>query len=220
MSAVCLSGIRWTTPDGRTVLDGIDLLVPEGAFIAVVGPSGGGKTTLLSILGGLSARFQGHATLFGASLGTLSDDARTRLRLRHVGFVYQSFHLLESWTVEENISVPLWLRGETQPGRVVDVLRRVDMGERRRDRVAALSGGERQRVAIARAVVHDPGLILADEPTGNLDDETGGQVLDLIARLRDEQPGRRIVMATHDPRICERADEVWSLREGKLTRRC
>jgi putative ABC transport system ATP-binding protein len=215
---VGLLGVTRTAPDGRPILRSIDLEVPAGRWVAIVGPSGGGKTTLLSVLAGLDGRFEGEVRLFGASVGALSDDERTRLRRRRVGFVYQAFHLMESWTVAENVSVPLWLEGQEPGARLPALLERVGMKDRASSRVRALSGGERQRVAIARALVHEPGLLIADEPTGNLDKDTGRRVMDLVQELRSERPELRIVMATHEDAVSQRADEVWHLVDGRLER--
>jgi putative ABC transport system ATP-binding protein len=214
--SVELLGVRKQGPDGRGILDGVDLRIAPGEWQAVVGPSGGGKTTLLSIVAGLDGAFEGRATVFGTELRAASDDVRTRLRRRRIGFVYQSFHLLESWTVEENVAAPLWLEGREPGGDVRQVLDRVGMEARAKDGVRGLSGGERQRVAIARALVHRPGLLIADEPTGNLDDESSAAILNLVESLRADQPELSILMATHDPRVSSRATLVHTLRQGRL----
>ncbi len=232
----------FTTASGaaRAVLDGLSLTVASGELVAIVGPSGSGKTTLLNVLGALDGRFAGEAKLFGASLRGLDDDARTELRSRHVGFVFQAFHLLDHLSVEENVALPLWLhpdaarvlggRSEAEAARAA--LARVGLGGRGEDRTGTLSGGERQRVAIARALVTDPRLVLADEPTGNLDVETARSVLDALDAARRPghgagvdavasgggAPGRAVVIVTHDPRVAARADVTYRLTDGKLVR--
>jgi len=214
--SVHLEGVRKLGPEGRPILEGIDLQLAPGAWGAVVGPSGGGKTTLLSIVAGLDGAFEGRARVFGTELRAASDDERTRLRRRRIGFVYQSFHLLESWTVAENVAAPLWLEGRESGADVEQVLDKVGMASRATAGVKGLSGGERQRVAIARALVHRPGLLIADEPTGNLDDETSAAILDLVETLRADQPELAILMATHDPRVSSRASVIHRLRQGRL----
>ncbi len=229
----------FTTSSGasRAVLDGLSFTVTSGELVAIVGPSGSGKTTLLNVLGALDGRFAGEAKLFGTSLAGLDDDARTALRSRHVGFVFQAFHLLDHLSVEENVALPLWLhpeaarvlggRSEVEAARAA--LARVGLGGREGDRTGTLSGGERQRVAIARALVTDPRLVLADEPTGNLDADTAGSVLDALDAARrppadaagavgSAAPGRAVVIVTHDPRVAARADVTYRLTEGRLVR--
>lgn len=222
---VALAGVKRAFEEGgrtRTVLDGVDLSVRGGEWVAMVGTSGSGKTTLLSVIGGLDGSFEGSAHLFGEALSGLGDDARTELRHRLVGFVFQSFHLLDHLSVLENVEVPLWL-GTTSPeeasraGR--HALERVGLEGRENARVRSLSGGERQRVAIARALVTKPRLLLADEPTGNLDDVTGGAILDLFDALRRGDEGEAppaLIVATHDPRVATRADRVIRLDGGRL----
>ncbi|MEM1023794.1 MAG: ATP-binding cassette domain-containing protein [Myxococcota bacterium] len=214
--SVCLQGVSKQGPDGRSILSGVDLALEPGAWSAVMGPSGGGKTTLLSIVAGLDGSFEGSALVFGTELREASDEVRTQLRRRRIGFVHQSFHLLESWTVGENVSAPLWLEGRNVGDEVRSILERVGMAERVDDGVKGLSGGERQRVAIARALVHRPGLLIADEPTGNLDDGTSTSILDLVEALRADQPELAVLMATHDPRVSGRADTVLRLEKGVL----
>ncbi|MEL6186627.1 MAG: ABC transporter ATP-binding protein [Myxococcota bacterium] len=222
---ISLEGVKRSFTEGgrsRNVLDGIDLTVRGGEWVAMVGTSGSGKTTLLSVIGGLDGRFEGRATVFGETLSGLDDNARTELRHRLVGFVFQSFHLLEHLSVVENVEVPLWLGSspaEEAHAAARHALERVGLGGRESARVPSLSGGERQRVAIARALVTKPRLLLADEPTGNLDDVTGAAILDLFDELRrgagDEDPPA-LVVATHDPRVATRADRVLRLEGGQL----
>jgi predicted ABC-type transport system involved in lysophospholipase L1 biosynthesis ATPase subunit len=220
---VHLEGLSRTFVDGekrRKVLDGLELRVDPGELVAIVGASGSGKTTLLNVMGALDASFEGKASIFGRSLGSLDDDGRASLRNQLVGFVFQSFHLLEHLSVIDNVKLPLWLARESvrdEDELALRALSEVGLGDRARDRVGPLSGGERQRVAIARALAPSPRLILADEPTGNLDEATGASIFalfDAIRRRSDE--GRAVVIVTHDPRVAPRADRVLSLAGGKL----
>ncbi len=220
MTAVVeLAGLRRTFGK-RAVLDGLELSVAAGELVAIVGASGSGKTTLLNVMGALDATFEGQAALFGQPLRGLDDDARSRVRSQTVGFVFQSFHLLEHLSVLENVKVPLWLLDPAPDEaeadrRALAALTSVGLGDRVGERIGPLSGGERQRVAIARAVVHAPKLVLADEPTGNLDSETGASILDVFDQLRKDA-ARAVVIVTHDPRVAPRADRVLALQGGKL----
>lgn len=227
-AAIDLRSVRRSFQEGgqtRTVLDGVDLSVTPGEWVALMGASGSGKTTLLSVIGGLDADFEGDVEVLGRSLMGASDDSRTELRSHHVGFVFQAFHLLEHLSVLENVEVPLWL-STTAGGdlsamtqRAKASLARVGLSGREEGRVSSLSGGERQRVAIARALVTDPQLVLADEPTGNLDDVAGGAILDLFDELRrseGDKPPRALLIATHDPRVANRADRVIRLESGRV----
>jgi putative ABC transport system ATP-binding protein len=199
-------------------LRGIDLAVAAGEFVAVMGASGSGKSTLLHLLAGLDRPSGGRIRLQGADLGHLDDDARTRLRRRRIGLVFQSFHLLESLTAEENVALPLAIggRGPAEArARAAEALACVELGHRRRHRPDQLSGGEQQRVAIARALVIEPLLLLADEPTGNLDSLQGGRIIDLLRRLVDER-GQTLLMVTHDAGHAARADRLVRLRDGRV----
>jgi putative ABC transport system ATP-binding protein len=211
----------------RLVLDGVELVVAPGELVAIVGASGSGKTTLLNVMGALDGGFRGKASIFGRSLAELDDDARTVLRNRSIGFVFQSFHLLEHLSVLENVKLPLWLGavgggGERGPAdedaRALACLSEVGLADRAGDRIGPLSGGERQRVAIARALANHPRLVLADEPTGNLDAATGQAILGLFDQIR-RQSGepRAVVVVTHDPKIAARADRVLTLENGRLS---
>ena len=220
---VALRGVRRRFAEGdaeRWVLDGVDLEIRAGEWVALVGASGSGKTTLLSIIGGLDPTFDGEAALFGAELRGLGDDALTRLRNERIGFVFQSFHLLEHLSVTENVELPAWLSPRPPPeGAAQAALEAVGLGARGAARVPSLSGGERQRVAIARALAGGPRLLLADEPTGNLDDRTGEEILDLFDQLRGGAAAleRALLVATHDPRVARRADRVRRAEDGRLT---
>ncbi len=205
---------------GKTVVDAladVDLAVEPGEFLAIMGPSGSGKSTLLHLLGGLDQPSSGEVTLDGQQLSGLSDKQVTLLRRRRVGFVFQFFNLLPNLSAEENVALPLLidrrpLRDHQE--RVDELLALVELGGRRDHRPDQLSGGEQQRVAIARALVTTPAIVLADEPTGNLDSRAGDEVLRLLRRTCDEQ-GQTIVMVTHDPRAASYADRIVFLKDGR-----
>jgi putative ABC transport system ATP-binding protein len=196
-----------------TVLKGITFALDRGGFLAIVGPSGSGKTTLLGLLAGLDQPTSGRVFLDGQDLSALTEDERARLRGEKVGFVFQSFHLIPTLTARENVQVPLELRGEPAEKRADEWLTRVGLQERGHHYPAQLSGGEQQRVALARAFVHRPRVLFADEPTGNLDANTGARIIDLMAELNAEQ-GTTLVLVTHDPDLAARARRVIRLRDG------
>ena len=197
-------------------LAGVSLDIEAGAFVSIMGPSGSGKSTLLHLMGGLDLPTSGEVTLDGSSLSRMSDDEITLLRRRKIGFVFQFFNLLPTYTAEENVALPLLLDGlgrrEVRP-RVEAALEQVGLSHRRRHRPEELSGGEMQRVAIARALVIDPRVILADEPTGNLDTKTGEQVLDLLGTANRERHCT-IVLVTHDSRAAGHAERLVTLKDG------
>jgi len=199
-------------------LAGISLDIEEGAFVSVMGPSGSGKSTLLHLMGGLDLPTSGEVTVDGSALSRMSDDEITLLRRRKIGFVFQFFNLLPTYTAEENVALPLLLDGvgrrDVRP-RVEAALEQVGLSHRRRHRPEELSGGEMQRVAIARALVIDPRVILADEPTGNLDTRTGEQVLELLTAARRDR-GCTIVLVTHDARAAAHGERLITLRDGML----
>jgi putative ABC transport system ATP-binding protein len=200
------------------VLDGLDLRMEEGAFYALMGPSGSGKTTLLNLLGGLDRADAGTVTVAGEDLGALSNAELARWRAESVGFVFQGFNLIPVLTALENVLLPLQLTPLPRGKRREQALRAlglVGLAERVNHRPKELSGGQEQRVAIARAVATDPKLILADEPTGDLDRESANQVLTLLRQL-NEQLGKTILMVTHDPAAAEVADSIVHLDKGKL----
>lgn len=206
-------------PDGGSpILDGLDLDVAPGEWVAIFGPSGGGKTTLLSLAGGLDVSYRGELEVLGVRPRELDDDRRAAFRNARVGFVFQSFHLIESWTVRENVAAPLWLAGQRAEveARVDEVLDQVGLASRRASGVRGMSGGERQRVAIARALVRRPALLLADEPTGNLDRDTAARVLQQFHAARERDPGLAILVATHDERTAAAADRCLELDDGAL----
>ncbi|MGF1546083.1 MAG: ABC transporter ATP-binding protein [Thiotrichales bacterium] len=202
-----------------TLLDRVDLTVEAGRAIAVMGESGSGKTTLLSQLAGFERPTGGEVTLFGAPLAGLGEDARARLRVAQVGFVFQSFHLLRGMTALENVALPLELGAI--PGSITararEALAQVGLAHRFGHYPSQLSGGEQQRVALARAFVTAPRLLFADEPTGNLDAATGGKIMDLMFALRDAS-NTTLVVVTHDPRLAQRCDQRYLLQGGRLVR--
>jgi putative ABC transport system ATP-binding protein len=199
-------------------LRGIDLVVRRGEFVAVMGPSGSGKSTLLHLIGGLDAPTSGRIRVGGEDLSALDDDRLTLLRRRRIGFIFQAFNLIDVLTAEENVALPLVLDGiseaETQR-RARAALDLVDLTHRRGHVPGQLSGGEQQRLAIARALVARPLLLLADEPTGNLDSDSGEQVTTLLRNLADQQQ-QTILMVTHDARHAARADRLLRLRDGRI----
>jgi len=204
-------------PDGRIdILDGVSLAVQRGASAAIVGASGSGKTTLLGLLAGLDAPSAGEITLAGVRIEALDEERRAQLRRRHVGFVFQSFHLLPALNAEENVMLPLELDGRDD-ARTLARQALADVGLRARTHhyPHQLSGGEQQRVALARAFVHRPAILFADEPTGNLDQRTGTGVGDLLFEL-NRAHGTTLVLVTHDPRLAERCGTVFALERGRL----
>ena len=203
-------------PEGTLhILDDIDLRIDEGDSVAIVGASGSGKTTLLGLLAGLDLPTHGQITLAGKALASLDEEARAALRAREVGFVFQSFHLLPSLTAEENVALPLELAGREDPARVREVLQAVGLAARARHYPRQLSGGEQQRVAVGRALANRPALVLADEPTGNLDERTADIVIDEFIRLVREQ-GSAALIATHNERLAARMDRIVRLHDGLL----
>ncbi|MEZ0229757.1 MAG: ABC transporter ATP-binding protein [Planctomycetota bacterium] len=197
------------------VLRGIDLTVEEGSFLAIVGASGSGKTTLLNILGCLDRPSEGSYRLSGEDVARLPDDKLSRIRNRLLGFVFQSFNLVPQLTVLENVHLPLFYASVPRAERAERARRLLDLvklGHRLDHRPSQLSGGECQRVAIARALVNDPRVILADEPTGNLDSHTGAEILQLFHELHGQ--GRTIVMITHDASVAARAQRIVRMKDG------
>jgi putative ABC transport system ATP-binding protein len=195
----------------------VDLDVKRGEFLAVIGPSGSGKTTLFHILGGLAPPTAGDVWIDGQELRQMSDSARTEMRQRRVGFVFQKYNLLPTLTANDNIAIAQTLAGvkERPPG-FDDVLRQLGIHNRLDHRPRALSGGEQQRVAIARALVNRPAILLADEPTGNLDTENSQMVLDILRQL-NKSMGQTTLMITHNPEAAAFADRTVSMRDGRLS---
>jgi putative ABC transport system ATP-binding protein len=200
-------------------LDGVDLEVAAGDSLAIMGPSGSGKSTLLGLLGGLDRPTSGTLRFQGRDVTRLSDDELAVVRNRVVGFVFQSFQLLPRTPAAGNVGLPLVYRGlgrAERRRRAVEALEAVGLGHRLQHRPSQLSGGEQQRVAIARALVTEPAMLLADEPTGNLDSRSGDEVLDLLGRLHDER-GVAVVVVTHDPGVAARLRRRVTMADGRLT---
>ena len=199
-------------------LDGISLQVERGELVSIVGPSGSGKSTLLNLIGGLDRPTSGELCIDGRSVGRLSDDDLTRLRREKIGFIFQFFNLLPSLTCVENVSLPLHLQGRRRKEiekRAGELLELVQLGHRLDHLPEELSGGERQRVAIARALAFSPPILLADEPTGNLDTHTGADILALIRDLH-ERLGATILIVTHDPGVAESCPRTVTLRDARI----
>jgi len=208
---------QFGTGDVRVeALRGVDICIKQSEFVAIMGPSGSGKSTLLALLGGIDVPTTGQVLLEGTDLATLSDDARTLMRRRRIGFVFQAFNLLPTLTAEENVSIPMELDGvsaKEASQRALKALELVEMSKRRHHIPSKLSGGEQQRVAIARALAIEPALLLADEPTGNLDSRQTQLVTDLLRQLVD-QHGQTIVTVTHDAEVGGIARRLILLRDG------
>ena len=201
-----------------TALDHVSISVQPGEFVAIMGPSGCGKSTLLHLLGGLDIATEGSVRIDGHKLNDLSDDALTELRRRKMGFVFQFYNLIPVMTAAENAALPVTLDGMKSAdarAKAAEWLTRFGLGERFNHRPDQLSGGQQQRVAIARALVAEPQLILADEPTGNLDTKSSDEIASLLRQVSKEY-GRAVVMVTHDPRIAAYADRIIFLKDGKV----
>lgn len=203
--------------DRRSVLDQASVSIREGEFITIRGRSGSGKTTLLNLLAGLDLPSRGEIWIDGTDLTALGDRGRTLFRRAYIGIVFQFFNLIPTLTALENVRLPLELTGQgpDAEARAIGLLKEVGLAGREREAPENLSGGEQQRVAIARALIKEPRLLLADEPTGNLDRDTGEHVLDLLEELTRAR-GKTLIVATHSRQIAERADRVLTIRSGKL----
>ena len=210
-------GMTVSSPEGDLeILRDINLSLQSGESCALMGPSGSGKTTLLALLAGLDHPTEGRVVLCGQDLSRIDEDGRARLRGQHLGFVFQSFHLVESLTAIENVMLPLELNGAGGARKAAAAaLHRVGLAARRRHYPRHLSGGERQRVAIARAFVTGPKVLMADEPTGNLDADTGARVGDILFEM-NRQAGATLLLATHDRKLAERCDRICRLNAGRL----
>ncbi len=219
--AVELTDVRKTYQVGEPVhaLDGVSLEIPRGSYVAIMGPSGSGKSTLMNLVGCLDTPTEGEVVVGGREVTGLSDRERTTLRGTEVGFVFQTFNLMPRLSAIENVAIPQLFQGvdrEERRERARSLLERVGLGDRTDHLPNELSGGQRQRVAIARALVNDPAIVLADEPTGNLDTETGAAVLDLFDELHAE--GHTVVMVTHEPHVARRAERIVHLLDGDIER--
>lgn len=210
-------GKQVNSPDGAlTILEDISLVISRAESVAVIGPSGSGKSTLLGLLAGLDVPSSGSVWLDGENLSALDEDQRARRRARHIGFVFQSFHLLPGLTVLENVMLPLELAGAARPEATARAtLAAVGLAERTNYYPPKLSGGEQQRVAIARAYAGEPAILFADEPTGNLDAATGRQIINLLFKLNAEHHAT-LVLVTHDPELALRCNRVLQLHAGRL----
>src|SRR4051794_8501285 len=198
------------------VLKDVSFEIAQGALVSIVGPSGSGKTTLLGLLAGLDTPSRGQVLYETVDITTLDEDARAQLRGERVGFIFQSFQLIPTLTAQENVQVPLELRGDSSAAsRARPLLDRVGLGDRLDHFPTQLSGGEQQRVAIARAFVNSPRILFADEPTGNLDSETGGRIVQLIEQLNRES-GSTVVIVTHDATLAGRAGRIIRLADGRV----
>ncbi|MFC1799692.1 ABC transporter ATP-binding protein [Candidatus Eisenbacteria bacterium] len=220
MELIEMRGIRKDYEMGKTevhALRGIDLEVKAGEFIAIVGPSGSGKSTLMNLIGCLDRPSEGEYYLDGNKVDEMGDDDLARIRNKKIGFVFQTFNLLPRTNCLHNVELPLLYSSvsrKDREGKAREMLERVGLGERLRHNPNELSGGERQRVAIARALVNDPAIVLADEPTGNLDSKTGSEILSIFSDLNAD--GKTIVLVTHEQYIADYSRRVVSLRDGEV----
>ena len=217
--AISLKNVHLTLGEGAGrvhILKGIDLEIDQGSSVGLVGPSGSGKSTLLMVMAGLERADEGAVRVAGSDLGPLSEDQLARFRGRNVGIIFQSFHLVPNMTALENVAVPLELAGDPKAfERAGAELEAVGLGHRLHHYPAQMSGGEQQRVAVARALVVEPEILIADEPTGNLDDTTGSQIVDLMfAAQRDRRT--TLILVTHDPNLAARCDRMIRVRSGEI----
>lgn len=199
-------------------LRGVSLEIAKGEFVAIIGPSGSGKSTLMHIIGALDSPTAGTYVLAGQDVSYLSDEDRARVRNKKIGFVFQTFNLLARYTAEKNVEIPLMYAGiseDKRKKRVKLLLERVGIADRADHNPNELSGGQKQRVAIARALANNPEIILADEPTGNLDTKTGNQILDILIEL-NQKDSVTVIVVTHDPEVASLADRVITLRDGEI----
>lgn len=221
---ICVEGVKkhYRTGKGDSVvkaLDGIDLRILKGEYVAIMGPSGSGKSTMMNLLGCLDRPTEGICRLDGVDVGAMDDDQLSAIRGRRIGFVFQSFNLLPRLDALQNVALPLVYQGVGKAerlARAAEALREVGLGGRLRHRPDELSGGQRQRVAVARALVTHPSIILADEPTGNLDSATSAEVMELFGRVH--RAGNTVILVTHDEEVAHYAERIVYLRDGKIER--
>lgn len=201
-------------------LCGLNLKIKRGEFVAIQGPSGSGKSTAMNMIGALDVPTSGHVYLDGRDISTFRESELAQIRGRKIGFIFQTFNLIQTLTALENVALPMMFQGvgkEERNKRAKELLERVGLGERLNHKPGELSGGQRQRVAIARALVNDPEVILADEPTGNLDSKTGENIMDFLEKLHKDDK-KTIIMVTHNPALAEYADRVEFLKDGKIVK--
>jgi putative ABC transport system ATP-binding protein len=220
MSEILIATQLWKDFDGLEVVRNASLQLPAGKAVALLGPSGSGKSTLLSLLAGLEKPSRGEVFLEGQALSPLSEDELCLLRRQKVGFVFQAFHLIPTLSALENVAFPLYPTGvpkKERESRSLELLGKVGLAARRDHLPAKLSGGEKQRVAIARALVNRPRVLFCDEPTGNMDSQTGGEILDMLFGLNLKH-SMTLLMVTHDQGLAARADETWFMRDGEVSK--
>ncbi len=201
-----------------TALSGLTLLVKKGEFVSIMGPSGSGKSTAMNMIGCLDVPSKGHILLEGKDISTMSESSLAQIRGKKIGFIFQQFNLIPTLTAMENVMLPMIFQDvprEVRTEKARKLLEMVDLGQRLDHRPTELSGGQQQRVAIARALCNDPEVILADEPTGNLDSKTGSTVMDFLRKL-NEKEGKTIIMVTHDEEVAKNADRIEYLKDGKV----
>ncbi len=221
MALVELRGVTKVYRLGETrvqALKGVDLAVEPGEFVAVWGPSGSGKTSLLNLIGVLDEPTEGSVAVMGREVSGLSENAKAELRNRHIGFIFQNFNLVPVLTALENVMLPLQIRGESSRSARQQALRRLEevgLAEFAHHRPDKMSGGQRQRVAIARALVTEPGIVIADEPTANLDSETSHRIIQLMRTLNDAE-GTTFIFSTHDPRLLDQVKRLVRLEDGRI----
>jgi len=217
VSTACIStsGVRKVYEGGTLALDGVDLDIGDGEWTTIVGPSGSGKTTLLNILSCLDSPSDGEVTIEGTHVTGLGQDALTRFRKQHIGLIFQQYHLVPYLTALENVMVAQYMHSKVDQGEAEAALAEVGLAHRKDHLPSHLSGGEQQRVCIARALVTNPSILLADEPTGNLDQENGRRVLEIIGRLKAE--GMTVIMVTHNPEIAGMGDRIIEIIDGKVS---
>lgn len=218
MPAITLENVEKVYQLGETevkALRGSDVEIEEGEFVAIMGPSGSGKSTLMNMIGALDIPTSGEVNVGGEEIGDMTEDQLALLRSRKIGFVFQEFNLVNSMNAWQNVALPMLFRGkgrQERKDRAVKLLEDVGLGDRTGHRPSELSGGQRQRVSIARSLANDPDILLADEPTGNLDTETGGKIMELLTDLNER--GKTIIMVTHDPNDAEYADRTIEIVDG------